>query len=697
MRLRDDQKQAKEYLASRKSHRLEIRQLALPFALTSDEGLRKRFKEALANFPNDLPHVVEETRNNPKAIASLKETAELWAGLGDSQNYRTNQTTNDKVFVSYESPNEPTPEQEKRLEVSTSQIQGYNLLYWAEKSLKEGELLDDISLAKAAVFARARDNSNIFDQRKDVGEHLPQSIVAAVAAVVIRFGSGSGVDYDWAWDVMGRVAAMEEPKDIYSGSLVPWHPANFLIASLGHDRRSDTPREDSLDRLLLLTLHPNEHVAKSAFAALFSDADVHVTWVTAQLAMDLSLHYRVVYKEGGEKDNSSNQKSRAKSLERALERLGQKDATPLGSLPPAWVDVTETPGDKDSTPDECPPADSSSPEWAHVLRRPPGFDSGKRVGWHDPNPSFDVFFARKTFGLFPIDLWCQSSQHKPLLEKWLGELITWTAERLMPSWCVGEGNRYDRVEEGRINLIEWSLVQGDLIARAAPYFEADLVQEAFLAPFLTEDEAGLSILADFANRTMARHVCDAPSIPANTFILLDVCADRLIRDPVFDPNGYQAGEVHGSDLPQMIEALLFYLHDVSAPGSSRFANGDWSEIDIIMPTVTKVVTRIGWAPYVMRSFLALCEQAGTAYPIDSFNTQISAVLDMLPNARVTWVGTGIPARIAAVVQRLADANYPLQADQAQKMLRVLDALIDLGDRRSAALEQSEAFRRIQLP
>ena len=33
--------------------------------------------------------------------------------------------------------------------------------------------------------------------------------------------------------------------------------------------------------------------------------------------------------------------------------------------------------------------------------------------------------------------------------------------------------------------------------------------------------------------------------------------------------------------------------------------------------------------------------------------------------------------------------------QAQGLLRVLDALIDLGDRRSAALEQTEAFRNIQ--
>jgi hypothetical protein len=33
--------------------------------------------------------------------------------------------------------------------------------------------------------------------------------------------------------------------------------------------------------------------------------------------------------------------------------------------------------------------------------------------------------------------------------------------------------------------------------------------------------------------------------------------------------------------------------------------------------------------------------------------------------------------------------------QARALLQLLDALIDLGDRRSAALEQTEAFRRVQ--
>jgi len=34
---------------------------------------------------------------------------------------------------------------------------------------------------------------------------------------------------------------------------------------------------------------------------------------------------------------------------------------------------------------------------------------------------------------------------------------------------------------------------------------------------------------------------------------------------------------------------------------------------------------------------------------------------------------------------------------AQKFLRILDMLVDMGDRRSAALQLGEAFREIQIP
>jgi hypothetical protein len=95
--------------------------------------------------------------------------------------------------------------------------------------------------------------------------------------------------------------------------------------------------------------------------------------------------------------------------------------------------------------------------------------------------------------------------------------------------------------------------------------------------------------------------------------------------------------------------------------------------------------------------MMLCERADTAYPVHDFAAQANTMLDALPNAKGAWSGTTLPARIAATVQRLADGNFPLRRDDAQSLLRILDALIDLGDRRSAALEQTGAFKNVQRP
>ena len=255
----------------------------------------------------------------------------------------------------------------------------------------------------------------------------------------------------------------------------------------------------------------------------------------------------------------------------------------------------------------------------------------------------------------------------------------------------GTGRRRDRATD----LIGWNDALGDVLARAAPFFDPSLVKDEFLAPFLqNHDDDELDVVAAFTDRLVTRHILDAAAIPAGTFELLELCVDYVIADSTFRPGGYRAGEVSGHNMPKLIGALLI-VNIERAPGAARFVNGDWSEIGLVMPTVTRLVTATGWSTFVMSKFLLLCQRAGTAYPLDHFIQQVSAVLAKLDNAKGSWVGTSLPARTAAAVQRLADANFPLRPDQAQGLLRILDALIDLGDRRSAALEQTEAFKAVQ--
>lgn len=60
-----------------------------------------------------------------------------------------------------------------------------------------------------------------------------------------------------------------------------------------------------------------------------------------------------------------------------------------------------------------------------------------------------------------------------------------------------------------------------------------------------------------------------------------------------------------------------------------------------------------------------------------------------------WHGTFILARIAGLISYFADQASPMPLQLAQKFLRILDLLVDMGDRRSTALQLSEAFREIR--
>ena len=67
-----------------------------------------------------------------------------------------------------------------------------------------------------------------------------------------------------------------------------------------------------------------------------------------------------------------------------------------------------------------------------------------------------------------------------------------------------------------------------------------------------------------------------------------------------------------------------------------------------------------------------------------------------PDKLKGWLGTFIPARIAELVQYVAHRDAPMTLALAQKFLRILDVLVDMGDRRSAALQLGEVFREVSL-
>jgi hypothetical protein len=661
-RLNGEKADAKAYLDGRKYRKRNVIQLATLFALHHDAALQAKFKNALAQFPTALPYELEEQKTDQSYTDHLKEEAAGWAGFGDRANYKQSQYDEERIAITYERPDPLTPRQEAKLAKSTTVLQGFNIVAWASQSISANKIDDGLTLDVAIAHVKGLDTNAAFDFRDDMAASLP-SVAASVAACVIRFSAPDSEDRKWAWDVLARIEAMAENPETFSGSIIPWHPKRRLVVALFYDRQSEAPRADSVERLMKLALHPLNVVSELGLEALFSDTDEHVRWVAGQLALNLCTV------QGGESkgnawDHSANEKARADSIARALTALKDGTTGPMPKLPPAWTKGGTR--RRRAMPDDL---------------------------WHLPNPFFDSQTAAKLFAKMPLEAWMSSDAYRPHTEAMLFDLIAWSKESLLPSWR--DKKKRSHSDDSRSDLHEWNAAFGDILARVAPFVALDVARNSLLAPFLVEDEEVLSVVASFADKLVCRHVFDAAVIPANALPLLDDCVTRVLNDRIFEPNGYRAGEVHGFSMPELINALLFVNVEKHCPGAARFANGNWSEIATIMPIIDRMVRNIGWSSFAMGRYIELHKRVSEAFPISAFGDQLNSAIVAINNAEEGWTGTVLPARLAAIVQRQADWNFPLQTEDAQALLKILDSLIDLGDRRSAALEQTEAFKGVQ--
>jgi hypothetical protein len=171
--------------------------------------------------------------------------------------------------------------------------------------------------------------------------------------------------------------------------------------------------------------------------------------------------------------------------------------------------------------------------------------------------------------------------------------------------------------------------------------------------------------------------------------------DRMLAESTFDPNSYRAGDINTRDLYPMVTSFLL-ISVKNAPGAARFANGEWADLPRLLPLIDKLMTAAGWSEGVMEAYLILCERAAVNFPVETFTKHVSASMDATGFRQEIWNSSGTSAALSTAIQRLAEVHYPLTRDQARHLLILLDRLVDMGDRRAAALQQSEHFRSIQI-
>jgi len=273
-------------------------------------------------------------------------------------------------------------------------------------------------------------------------------------------------------------------------------------------------------------------------------------------------------------------------------------------------------------------------------------------------------------------------------------LLTWTLQMLIPPW-------EDRQARGRkrnrsTDLYEWRRELFAFIADVALKLDAAEVISRYLDPvFALEDEIALSMIEPFVRRLASAGVHDPKIIPTSAIPLLEVCVARVLAASDWQSASWRDGHLYSHDLSSLVRDLLF-VSIGDAGGASRFSNGDWREIAVIIPLVERLVRAVGDVPEVASAFFTLCERSSECFPASVFADLSQAMIEKGQGVPIGWRGHMLPARMASLIQVFAEKTQPLDPQLAQDFLRLLDALVDMGDRRSAALQISEVFKDVRI-
>lgn len=332
-----------------------------------------------------------------------------------------------------------------------------------------------------------------------------------------------------------------------------------------------------------------------------------------------------------------------------------------------------------------------TPPWVREPGKPRGRvrRSEDEEAWTYPEFDFNPQYAADVLKQFPIEAWAGSDAHRDRILAFAGELVSWTAERMFPSFAHEDDDKSSQ-------LYEWLDALAALVARVIVYMPTDVDALALVEPITSHDHRDvLQFADDLTDQLTRRFVYDAAELPKRVLRVLDMLMTRMLEERDFSPTGYRPGEIRDRHLNSMIRSFLL-VSATDCPGAARFANGNWDDLPALLPQINRLMAAAGWADAVMDKFLTLSERAVAGLPIEDFERMVSASMDAEGFRLERWNTAGIPASISGVIQGLADANYPLTREKARGLLVILDRLVDIGDRRAAALQQSEHLRGVQV-
>lgn len=654
--------------------RSDVRSLGTLMVLRGGE-LGVQAAGAIRGFSGDLPFDYAEQREDVGVRSDLARTAEIWGELGKLENYRAELSPDESnLVISHENP-KATREDIQTMQAQHSEMERYLvLLNWAYSYFDDGKLKESLTLEAAAAAAKELDSEDLFatgHEHMELG-HQRQSAVASVAAILLL--ENSEAHFDWAAEVCVRAMQTPEVAQCFftRTAMLMHHPVLYAAKGLG---ACFTIAEDDEDVKLLqsflteLCAHPYEQIAVAAFGALLGAWSRYpdIAWAAMRLVSTLALFEAQYVPEGNAEERRYSRIHGVVVEELQRLRDGAFVAGALPTWPEPWVQITD--GDA-----------------IQARRR-----RGRTVDaeWRVSPVHVDTSLLEKVLQAIPLEAALADQAHAVLFLDWCEGLAKWTIERIAPAWAR---NRRDLDDTYGPDYFEWRRHLYRFLAQIALKLSVEEGTRRFLQPAMaTNDEAFASLGECFTGHLIAQ-VADSPEIPQGALELLFVVVQRVLAYRGWRHAGH--GWLSEQDFVGIVKHLFFA--DLGyAGGAVRFANRNWAEVGAVIPVFEPILRAHGSVTFVARAWMDLCESSFEHYPVQHFVDSVEHLLvgEGLPPG---WRNTQLPGRLSGLIQRFSERQQPMPLAMAEKLLRALDRLVDMGDRRAAAVQLSEVFRSVRV-
>ena len=440
-----------------------------------------------------------------------------------------------------------------------------------------------------------------------------------------------------------------------------FHPVLYVAKGFGALLKQlegeDIPAVQQL--LIQLVSHPYEEIQVMALQGMLQAWEEHpnIAWEALRVATELAF-VEVRYGHAAEDARQEYlDKVLTGSMNRVIDGAAPQDVLP--SLPEPWVPI--------------PAEDTPREETSRYGRQ-------RNEPWRTNPLQVDTTFLAKVLETIPVKKAVWGQRHAGEFLAWCERLAAWTVERVAPTWTTNRRG----LEENASYLYEWKRNLYQFLAKVSLHLPVAEADRRFLQKAAGADDETYCELVEGYVCELAAVVTDSATIPENALQLLGAARDRALKS--------WGG---GGRFEQDIARELFFSVNLRAKAPVRFGNNKWSDVGVVILLVDPVLRAQGSSRLVAEFWMELCERSLEHYPVDHF---VSSLQYVLPSAhrRARWRNSELPARLAGLIQRFSEKVPSMPHAMAQTILRALDQLVDMGDRRAAAVQQSEIFRSVRL-